>query len=257
MYVVWEKIFNREFVNKFFTLSLGPDCHNNYIFQDEEKTKEAFSDAYWFKSGDVGTIDNDGFLKITGRIKEIIITEGGKNIAPIPIESDIRDRLPNVISQAVVIGDKRKYLSCLLTLKVEIDPQTNFPTDNLDPVVIEWCKSILTKQNIVVEEKDIPATTMDFIKGRHAIVFEEAIQEAINDVNANAAFRAAEVRTFHVLQHEFSIATGEFGPTLKLKRHVVAEKYKHEIDQMYQSTKIRDSLYEGRISLMMTDEGRI
>ena len=138
----------------------------------------------------MGTIDNDGFLKITGRIKEIIITEGGKNIAPIPIESDIRDLLPNVVSQAVVIGDKRKYLSCLLTLKVEIDPQTNFPTDNLDPVVVEWCTSILTKLKIVAEEKDIPVTTMDFIKGPHAIVFQQGIQEAINEVNDNATFRA-------------------------------------------------------------------
>ena len=147
-----------------------------------------------------------------------------------------------------MIGDKRKYLSCLLTLKVEIDPQTNFPTDNLDPTVVEWCKSTLTKLKIVVDEKEIPATTTEFINGPHAVLFQQAIQEVINEVNANAAFRAAEVRRFHILEHEFSIATGEFGPTLKLKRHVVAEKYKHEIDQMYQSPEIKDSLYEGRIS---------
>ena len=147
-----------------------------------------------------------------------------------------------------MIGDKRKYLSCLLTLKVEIDPQTNLPTDNLDPVVIEWCKSTLAKQDIVAEEKDIPVTTMDFINGPHAIAFKQGIQEIIDEVNANAAFRAAEVRKYHLLPHEFSIATGEFGPTLKLKRHVVAEKYKNEIDGMYHTEALQESLYEGRVS---------
>merc|ERR1719510_1846032 len=111
--------------------------------KDENKTKEAFTDDYWFKSGDVGNIDSEGFLKITGRIKEIIITEGGKNIAPIPIESDIKDQLSSVVSQAILIGEKRNYLSCLLTLKVEVDPETNLPTERLDPVVREWCKEAL------------------------------------------------------------------------------------------------------------------
>ena len=126
---------------------------NILIFQDEHKTKEAFSEDYWYRSGDVGNIDNDSFLKITGRIKELIITEGGKNIAPIPIEDDIKDRLSSVVSQAVVIGDKKKHLSCLLTLKVEIDPSTNLPTDKLDPVVIDWCKSMLAEKKI--EENQI------------------------------------------------------------------------------------------------------
>ena len=212
------------------------------------KTKEAFSDDFWYKSGDLGNIDADGFLKITGRIKEIIITEGGKNIAPIPIESDIRDRLSSVVSQAVIIGDKRKYLSCLLTLKVEVNPVTNLPTQKLDNSVKEWCKSILDEHKIAVDDKDIPMSTREFIDGPHSAIFEKGIQKRIDVVNSQAAFRAAEIRRFHVLPQEFSIATGELGPTLKLKRHVVGEKYKFEIDEMYQPNGLKESLYEGRIS---------
>ena len=153
-----------------------------------------------------------------------------------------------MVSQAVVIGDKRKYLSCLLTLKVEIDPQTNLPTDTLDPVVRDWCKGLLMEQKISAEEHEIPVTTMDFIEGPYSLVFQQGIQDCIDEINSTAAFRAAEIRKFHVLKHEFSIATGEFGPTLKLKRHIVAEKYQREIDQMYQPQEVKESLYEGRIS---------
>ena len=200
----------------------------------------------------MGNIDSDGFLKITGRIKEIIITEGGKNIAPIPIESDIKDRLSSVVSQAIVIGDKRKYLSCLLTLKVDIDPQTNLPTNKLDPVVRQWCKNVLVEQKFGVKEKDYPVTTTDFIQGPHSIVFQQCIQNGIDEINSKAAFRAAEIRKFVVLPNEFSMATGEFGPTLKLRRHIIVEKYKTEIDQMYQPQGMEESLYEGRISPEVT-----
>ena len=193
-------------------------------------------------------MDNDRFVKITGRIKELIITEGGKNIAPIPIEDDIKDRLSSVVSQAVVIGDKKKHLSCLLTLKVEIDPSTNLPTDKLDPVVIDWCKSILADKKIGENEQNIPVKTIDFIKGPHSDIFMQGIQGGIDAVNSNAAFRAAEVRKFCVLEHDFSISTGELGPTLKLKRHVVSEKYRDEIDGMYSPKENKESLYEGRIS---------
>ena len=152
------------------------------------------------------------------------------------------------MSQAVVIGDKKKHLSCLLTLKVEIDPVTNLPTDKLDAVVKDWCKSILTENNIEEQDQQIPVNTIDFIKGPHSGIFLQGIQDRIDVVNSNAAFRAAEVRKFCVLEHEFSISSGELGPTLKLKRHVVTEKYQAQIDQMYTPQETKDSLYEGRIS---------
>ena len=204
-----------------------------YLFQAKDKTKEAFTEDFWFRTGDVGNIDPEGFLKITGRIKEIIITEGGKNIAPVPIESDIKDQLSSVVSQAIIIGDKRKYLSCLLTLKVEIDQETNLPTDRLDPVVRKWCKEALLEHKIDAE-KALPITTTDFIEGPHFKIFRQCIQNGIDIINSNAAFRAAEVRKFCILPKEFSIAGGEFGPTLKLRRHIIVKKYQHELDRMYE-----------------------
>ena len=147
-----------------------------------------------------------------------------------------------------MIGDKKKHLSCLLTLKVEIDPTTNLPTDHLDGVVKDWCKTILEQKKIAESEQKIPDKTIDFINGSHSEIFRQGIQDGIDLVNSNAAFRAAKVRKFCVLEHEFSISTGELGPTLKLKRHVVTEKYSSEIDQMYSSNEIKESPYEGRIS---------
>ena len=177
-------------------------------------------------------MDNDGFFKITGRIKELIITEGGKNIAPIPIESRIKERLPLVVSQVIVIGDKQKYLNCLLTLKVEIDPTTSIPSQTLDPSVKEWCKRIL-KQKGWQEDIKIPNTISDFTNGPHADLFSQGIQEGINEANQKADFRAAEVKKFYILPNEFSIMGGEFGPTLKIKRHAITKKYQSEIENMY------------------------
>ena len=177
-------------------------------------------------------MDTEGFLKITGRMKELIITEGGKNIAPIPIESRIKENLPSVISQAIVIGDKQKFLTCLLTLKVEIDPATSSPSEILEQCAKNWCKKILTQKGIE-EEGAIPNTISDFKNNRHIETFLQGIQEGIDQANIKADFRAAEVQKFYILPNEFSIAGGEIGPTLKIKRHAIAKKYQKEIDYMY------------------------
>jgi len=199
---------------------------------EEEKTKESFTTDHWFKTGDLGIMDEDGFFKVTGRIKELIITEGGKNIAPIPIESRIKENLKPVISQAIVIGDQQKYLSCLLTLKVLIDPSTLIPSDNLESSVKDWCKRKL-KESGVDENAKIPSTIDEFKNHQHSTIFMEALQKGIDNANLKADFRAAEVKKFCVLSNEFSIGGGEYGPTLKLKRHVIGTKYKNEIDAMY------------------------
>ncbi len=83
---------------------------------------------------------DDGYIEIAGRLKELIITAGGENIAPLPIEDNVKRELPGVVSNVVVIGDGKKYLTCLLTLKVTVDPATAQPTDNLEETVIEWCQ---------------------------------------------------------------------------------------------------------------------
>ena len=177
-------------------------------------------------------MDTDGFFKITGRIKELIITEGGKNIAPIPIESRIKEKLSSVISQAIVIGDKQKFLTCLITLKVEIDPATSIPSEILDQSVTNWCKKVL-KQKGIEEDGRIPNTITDFKNNVHVETFLQGIQEVINQANQKADFKAAEVKKFCILPNEFSIAGGEFTPTLKIKRHVITKKYQNEIDIMY------------------------
>ena len=118
-----------------------------------------------WKSGDLGISEEEGHLRVTGnimkfsdankqynsmkfifvtgRIKELIITQGGKNIAPVPIEDSIKSKLPKIISQAVLVGDNKKYVSCIFTLQVAADPQTMLPTEILDPGAVSWCKDVL------------------------------------------------------------------------------------------------------------------
>lgn len=112
-----------------------------------EKTKEAITDNGWLRSGDLGTIDESGFFKITGRAKEILITAGGENIAPIPIEETIKKFLP-CVANAMLIGDKRKFLSVLLTLKTDVDPMTLEPLPELAPVTLEWCENNGSKAKV-------------------------------------------------------------------------------------------------------------
>ena len=85
--------------------------------------------------------DSDGFLTITGRIKELIITAGGENISPVAIEDNIRRELPDIVSNVMAVGDRRKHLTCLVTLRVEVDEATAQPTDRLDPAAAAWCEA--------------------------------------------------------------------------------------------------------------------
>ena len=109
--------------------------------KSEDKTNETINQAGWLRSGDLGTMDEQGYLRITGRAKEILITAGGENIAPIPIEESIKKHLP-CVANAMLVGDQRKFLSVLLTLKTEVDPVTLEPLPTLSPLSLEWCESI-------------------------------------------------------------------------------------------------------------------
>ena len=104
---------------------MGRHVMMGYLF-NEDKTAETFDSEGWLKSGDIATLDADGFVSITGRIKELIITAGGENIPPVLIEDTIKSELP-CVSNAIVIGDRRKFLSCILTLKVDVDADTMVP----------------------------------------------------------------------------------------------------------------------------------
>ena len=176
----------------------------------------------WITSGDSACYGNQGNLYIKGRLKEILITSGGKNIAPLVIENEIKEHLP-FISNVVVIGDKKKFLSVLLTFKVEIDPTTQMPTDKLMPVVTTWLLTLGCKAKTVGQ-----VLSSTFLTAVH-----DAIQLGIDLANQAAVSRAATVKKWKLLPQDFSIPGGELGPTQKIKRHVVHEKYAQEIESIY------------------------
>lgn len=184
-----------------------------------DKTRETIDTEGWLHSGDIGYIDSDGYLHITGRIKEIIITAGGENVPPVPIEDALKTALP-FISNCMVIGDERKYLTMLITLKCEINPETNEPTNKLSPAAI----SALEKIHCYETEVDI---------ARLDPHVNAAIDSALETINNRAPSRAQRVQKYHILDTDFSVPGGELGPTLKLKRPVVMKKYSAFIEFMY------------------------
>ncbi|KAM4618244.1 long-chain-fatty-acid--CoA ligase ACSBG1 [Polymixia lowei] len=187
----------------------------------EDKTREALDEDGWLRSGDLGKIDEEGFLYITGRIKELIITAGGENIPPVPIEDAVKKELP-IISNAMLIGDKRKFLSMLLTLKCCSDVETMEPTEELSLEAVEHCQqlgSLATKVSDIIGGKDKEVC--------------RAIQEGINRVNSAAISNAQRIQKWVILRKDFSVSGGELGPTMKLRRPVVLEMYHNEIESLY------------------------
>ncbi|XP_075031468.1 long-chain-fatty-acid--CoA ligase ACSBG2 isoform X2 [Calonectris borealis] len=187
----------------------------------EEKTKEAIDEDGWLHSGDLGKHDKDGFLYITGRIKELIITAGGENVPPVPIEDAVKGAVP-IISNAMLVGDKAKFLAMLLTLKCKADVETGEPGDDLTPEAIEYCQKLGSKATKVSE----------IISSKDKAVYA-AIQKGILAVNEGAVSNAQKVQKWVLLEKDFSLFGGELGPTMKLKRPEVARKYKDQIAQFY------------------------
>ena len=188
--------------------------------KDEMRTKEVFDSEGWYKSGDLGRIDQDGFYWICGRIKELIITSGGENIAPIPIESQIKTELPELISNVIIVGDQKKYLTCLISLKCKID-EFGSPTNILEDDVIAFCNKISQKsvQNVEEFKKDTKLNAV--------------IQDAIERANSKATANPHKIQKFSILPIDLSIPGGELGPTLKVKRQYIFMKYSNEISKMY------------------------
>nr|XP_028569405.1 long-chain-fatty-acid--CoA ligase ACSBG2 isoform X2 [Podarcis muralis] len=187
----------------------------------EDKTKEAIDDEGWLHSGDLGRHDADGFLFITGRIKELIITAGGENIPPVPIEDAIKEAIP-ILSNVMLIGDKAKFLAMLMTLKCMVNLETGEPEDALTPQAIEFCHKLGSKATKV----------SDIVNSKDPAVYS-AIQKGVTSVNERATSNAQKIQKWMLLDKDFSIAGGELGPTMKLKRPVVAKMYKQQIDQLY------------------------
>lgn len=172
-------------------------------WRNEEATRDAFTDG-WFHTGDLGAIDADGFLTIIGRKKEIIVTAGGKNVAPAVLEDRLRAH--PLISQAMAVGDAQPFIAALIT----IDPEA----------FVGW-----KQRNGKQDSADVAALVED-----PDLVGE--IEQAVTEAN-QAVSKAEAIRTFRILPVDFTEDTGELTPTLKVKRKVVAEKFADVIAAIY------------------------
>jgi long-chain acyl-CoA synthetase len=180
----------------------GPNIFRGY-YKNQDATQETIVDA-WLHTGDIGRLDDDGFLYITGRKKDIIITAGGKNITPANLENGLQQN--QYISQAVVHGDRRPFLTALITL----DPES----------IVPWA-----------QQQGIEDTDMASLAQNEQV--RALVQEAVDSVNSKVA-RVEEVKKFTILPHDLTQETGELTPTLKVKRNVVYDKYAQELDALYQ-----------------------
>ena len=178
----------------------GPNVFQGY-HKNPEATAETIVDG-WLHTGDIGEIDSDGFIKITGRKKDIIITAGGKNITPANLEAEIKQH--PLVSQCVVVGDRRPYLVALVTL----DPEE----------AVKYA-----------QEHDLPEDPAQLAQNPDV---KAAIEAHVERINQNFA-RVEQVKKISILPHDLSQESGELTPTLKVKRAVVAQKHEDAIEQLY------------------------
>jgi long-chain acyl-CoA synthetase len=173
-------------------------------WQNEAATREAIDDDGWFATGDLGELDDDGFLKITGRKKEILVTSGGKNVAPSVIEDRIAAH--PLVGQALVVGDGQKYIAALITI---------------DQEYFGYWKT--------TAGKDEKATVGDLIDDPD---LNAEIQKAVDEGNL-AVSKAESVRKFRILDTEFNPENGYLTPSLKLKRNIIMKDFAGEVDALY------------------------
>jgi long-chain acyl-CoA synthetase len=171
-------------------------------FKEPEATAEVLGEDGWLRTGDIGEIDEDGFITITDRKKDIIVTAGGKNVAPQNLENDLKTS--KYISQAMVVGDKKPYVAALITL----DPES----------VPAWAA-----------ERGLP-TDLESLARTDEV--RELVQGIVDEVNADRS-RYEQIKRFTILPRDFTMDHDELTPTLKLKRRVVADHFAGELDDLY------------------------
>jgi len=177
-------------------------CVFSGYWANEEATKEVLDDEGWLHTGDLGEIDDDGFLSITGRKKDIIITAGGKNLAPANLENDLKQS--RYISQAVMYGDRRPYPVALVTLDEE--------------EMATWAK-----------EHGVDGDAASLAQNEEV---RALVQAVLDEANRKYA-QVEQIKRFTILDHDLSQEEGELTPTLKIKRNVVYERYADEFDDLY------------------------
>jgi long-chain acyl-CoA synthetase len=180
----------------------GPNVFMGYL-NLPDKTAEAIDADGWLHTGDVGTVDEDGFFRITDRMKDIIITAGGKNITPSEFENELK--FSPYITDAVVIGDKRAYLTVIIMIDQE--NVEKFAQDN-----------------------DVPFS--NYASLTRTAEVQQLIQDIIDGVNKKFA-RVEQVKKFWLLDTQLSAEDEELTPTMKLKRKLVQTKYAEQIEAMY------------------------
>lgn len=171
-------------------------------WNNEKATKEAFTEDGYYHSGDLGSLDDDGFLSVTGRKKEIIVTAGGKNVAPAVLEDRVRAH--SLVSQCMVVGDNRKFIAALVTI---------------DPESFEQWKEQKGKTGEIAEMTKDPDLNAE-------------IQEAVDNAN-KAVSRAEGIKKFTILPSDFTEESGQMTASLKVKRHVVSKEWSKEIEEIY------------------------
>ena len=183
-------------------------CVMKGYFNRPDLTDETFVDG-WFRTGDIGELDDDGFLRITGRKKEIIVTASGKNVIPAMLEDTIRANA--LVSQCVVVGDQRPFISALITLDEEALPG--------------W-----------LERHQLPAETTMGEAAEHPKVLAE-IQELVDNANTTVS-RAEAIKVFRIVPTDFTETTGHLTPSLKIKRAQVLKDYSGIVESIYSSAKV-------------------
>jgi long-chain acyl-CoA synthetase len=168
-------------------------------YKDQEATNEVLDDEGWLHTGDIASIDEDGFLTITDRKKDILITAGGKNVAPQNIENDLK--ASKYVSQAVVLGDRKPYVAALITLD--------------EAEIGKWAGREAALEELAGDEG-----------------VRQLIQGVVDDVNRERS-RFEQIKRFSILPRDFSAEHDEITPTLKLRRRVVQEHFADEIEQLY------------------------
>ena len=180
----------------------GIDVFKEY-WRNPEATAAAF-DGDWFKTGDLGSFDSEGFLTITGRKKEIIVTAGGKNVAPAALEDPIRAN--PIVGQVVVVGDQKPFIAALVTLDSEMLPT--------------W-----------LANNGLPGTMSLDEAAKHDAVKAE-VQRAIDTANSHVS-RAESIRKFTILPIEWTEASGHLTPKMSIKRNVIVEDFADDIAEIY------------------------
>ena len=187
-------------------LILGDIVFKGY-WKNDAATAEAIDGDGWFHTGDIGELDDDGYLRITGRKKELIVTAGGKNVAPAVLEDRVRAHA--LVSQCMVVGDRQPFIAALITID----------SDALPAWAKEHGKAASADMATLAADEDL----------------RKEIQLAIDDANL-AVSKAESIRTFRILPRDFTEATGELTPSLKVKRNVVLKEYADEIAAIYDKT---------------------